>query len=364
MRWARLVETLSVAHEPRDAATAEANFARLPLRDKIALVREAADTRASELTLAFPNVIGVSYGFRRTEKRKRTVIERTPCLKLLVKRKWARGSGDAPGKVPKCLYAYWTVRGKRRLCALPTDVEDAREHARTRPQLPQNVRVRGGDPPVAVRGVLACAVTRERGGERYVVSCQHVLRPGGDIDDAFTRADVSLVDGDGTRIATSVAVRGNLGDVARFSLDAQLARVTDPDAVDAALGEQDVQGFARDEDEALLVAKLFIHTPRGVIEAAVNAMRGDKLVIPYGGVHGNVRHERLIELQTERPTRGGDSGSPVFSRRNGGLLMGMLIAGPPDTTPERPGSLSHAIPAAHLLDPARYIGASGETWKL
>src|SRR5512134_2478738 len=116
MRWARLVETISVAHEPGDRAEAEANFARLPLRDKVALVREAAETRAAELTLAFPNVIGVSYGFRRTEQRKRKVIERIPCVKLLVKRKWAPGTGDVPGKVPRCLFAYWTVRGTRRLC--------------------------------------------------------------------------------------------------------------------------------------------------------------------------------------------------------------------------------------------------------
>jgi hypothetical protein len=369
MRWARRVETTSVAHKPRDHREAEANFDRLSLRDQLALVREAAETRAAELTQAFPNVIAVSYGFRRRERRTRKIIERVPCVKLLVKRKWTRGTGDdVPGKVPKCLYAYWTVRGTRRLCALPTDVEDAREHARTRPHGLSNVRVRAekprdDEPRPSTLGVLACAVRRPD-GVRYAVSCQHVLLPGCVVDDRFAPAAVSVLDGDGKKIATSVAVRGRLGDLTPLSLDAQLARIDDPAAVATALGDLTVQGFARDPDDALLSSRLFIHTPRGVIRAKVNAMRDRTLKIPYGGILGDVAHERLIELQTDEPTRGGDSGSPVFTRADGGQLMGMLIAGPPDTTPNRPGTLSHAIPAAHLLDPDRYIGARGETWKL
>ena len=43
--------------------------------------------------------------------------------------------------------------------------------------------------------------------------------------------------------------------------------------------------------------------------------------------------------------------------------MDMLIAGPPGGTPEKPGSLSYAIPSAHF-DPERYVGASGERWRL
>ncbi len=54
---------------------------------------------------------------------------------------------------------------------------------------------------------------------------------------------------------------------------------------------------------------------------------------------------------------GGDSGSPVVSSKNGGMLLGMHIAGG--------GNLAFMIPAWQLLNPARYKGvASSEVWEL
>ena len=352
--WARRVELATLASQPGDPVAAAAVFARLSPREQVALVREIADTRAAELTRAYADVVAVAYGLRRRRRQGVPQVERTPCVKVLIKRKREKKVVDPRHLVPEHLFAYVTLDGRRQLCAVPTDVEDAHDHNRARPHAPRRVLASPRD----TTGVLTCAITRSPGTAPHVISCRHVLGfPDG------SRAEVTIFAGDGTPVASPEPVAGVMDEAAEISLDGQIARVGDPALARIALGHTVDQAMG-DPDDVLLVEQVFIMTPARTIPARVNAIRRRREHPISYPAWGSICHETLLELAPDLPTRPGDSGSPVLTESNGGLLVGMLIAGPPLTTPDGPGSLSYAIPAAHLLDATRYVGANGERWTL
>jgi trypsin-like peptidase len=363
--WARQVEEATLARRPQNLDEAVQNFRALGFPEQVALVREIAETRAVELTRAYVDIISVAHGFRRCRDALTGVprVRREPCVKILVKRKGGAGARDPRRQVPPSVLAYATVGGVRRLCAVPTDVEDAAEHAGAQPHSPRRVVARVSSTPTAgATGVLTCAIERSsEPGVSYVVSCRHVLSPA-----ATGEPDASDVATEqGRHVATAIEVAGVLDDAAAVSLDSQLARVDEADRASArlALGHSVVVAMS-DEDEVMLPEHLYIVTPTGAIEATVNAIRHTEHFIDYGPGRGReIRHETLIEVETSRPTRGGDSGSPVLTGEDDGVLVGMLIAGPPDTAPQAAGSLSYIIPAWHVLDPQRYRKQE-EQWKL
>jgi len=369
LSWSRRVEQTTLAHTPGDVVDAERACQSLAVQEKALLMQELVNTRAAELCRAHPDVIAVAYGFRRRHDAESDThqIEQEPCVKLLVKRKWQRGFRDPKRELPRHLFAYWAIDGARRLCAIPTDVEDSRKHAGARPHTPQSVMVSAGSPPV-VSGAIACVVERSSDQDQlYVMSCVHVFSPTRSSDPRFHVARVKLENG-GNAVATTVNVAGILSQAAQHSLDSQLAKVDNRAGLTMALGGVQIDGYVRAEGEAMNAADLWIVTPSGPIHATINAFRHEEHSINYGedGRPEDIRHEELIEVQTEHPTRGGDSGSPVLTSPDGGLLVGMLIAGPPDTVSDsETGTLSYVIPAWHLFQPRRYQGAGPtESWKL
>jgi hypothetical protein len=68
---------------------------------------------------------------------------------------------------------------------------------------------------------------------------------------------------------------------------------------------------------------------------------------------GHVAHQLLVESAPEEATQPGDSGSPVMSEPDGGVLLGMRIA----AMNNGPGTrFIYMIPAWQLLDPATSMG--------
>ena len=79
--------------------------------EQLAVAEEVVLTRAVELARAYPNTVAISFGPRRR-----------------VGAKWPPSARRVPpkGTIPRRLLAMATLGGRRMLCAVPTDVEDAR----------------------------------------------------------------------------------------------------------------------------------------------------------------------------------------------------------------------------------------------
>ena len=158
--------------EQRDARRA---YSRLGRAGQFELLQEVVLARGAELRRAYPDLVGIGFGFRtrRKEAGAAPQLLRTPCVVFEVMRKPAFGRSVAASReLPRVLYAFTTIEGRRCLCALPADIRESREFGRAAPhkgsdQLPFGVAVyddANGDP---TGGALTCAV--ERGdGNLYV----------------------------------------------------------------------------------------------------------------------------------------------------------------------------------------------------
>ncbi|MEM6484314.1 MAG: hypothetical protein AAF662_04940 [Pseudomonadota bacterium] len=148
---------------------------------------------------------------------------------------------------------------------------------------------------------------------------------------------------------------GRLENSPGISFDAQLAIVTNRRLLRRALQGVRFTGTARYLSD--LPPRCWIGTTRGAVPAwdPRDVIRPN---IRYSSVLQAVVHLQLVQLSvTNGATDGGDSGGPVMSRRNGGTLLGMHIAGGGRTT--------YFIPAWQLFEPRNYSGASSrERWDL
>jgi hypothetical protein len=329
--------------------------------EQLRLAGEIVLTRGEELRLAYPNVTDVSFGYRRVRDRraKRHRVVPTPCVRFHVERKWhPRTRPHRAGHVPGRLLAFWTVGRDRRLCAVPTDVEDSRIHRRVRAQGKEIVAIWKGTPEF---GVLACGVRRDVVPDRvYGISCRHVLSLSARFFDETTwGADVHVESATSpTVIGPTRAIAGPLGD--EDSFDAQLVEAADRTALRGALGPQPPTRYARDASE--IPSRYDILAPAGAIEAAfVDFLPRPRYVV---GGH-DVGHRALIQSQPRDGTNAGTSGSPVVSK-DGRTLLGMHIAGKSGLDPQGHFvAISYMIPAWQLFDPSNYANVSDqETWTL
>src|SRR5262245_41150828 len=112
-------------------ARATQTWKRLDGAAQMALVCEIVETRSDELRRAYRGVLAVAAGhsrYRRPGARRKSV-DHEPAVTFLVSRKWkTKRPTPRPGDVPARLLAHASVEGLRQLCAVPTDVEDAREY--------------------------------------------------------------------------------------------------------------------------------------------------------------------------------------------------------------------------------------------
>jgi hypothetical protein len=218
--------------------------------------------------------------------------------------------------IPPYLLAVWDVNGHRKLCAVPTDVDETKDYAGASVQshaVQINVDQGFG------RVMLTCALRRSTWPAlAYVMSCRHVLSR----DDRKT-SGASVHAGQPSRpLGTTLGVIGPLEAKRLFSLDAQLAEVTDFDALSDALGGHRLTGLA--QPGTLLPSTCYILTGHGPIR-----VRQSKILLnmplEYSG-RRFIYHDELVKSEfVSDKTKDGDSGSPLVSAEDGGMLLGMHI---------------------------------------
>ena len=353
---------------PGDVREAKRVFSQeLTRPQQMALVQEIVETRAAELCRAYKNVVSLSFGHRRRRNRKTGVQQnvRKPCVRLIVKKKWQGEQDEQPDeKLPKYLFAYWTVKGRRRLCAVPTDVESAEEHAGVRPQSGNwGIEVRfvpRSGQPWKENGGIACVVKR-KGHPRslFAVSCRHVFalsKAWHHVDTSGSAVHVGHVGRDRTWVpfGRTTRVAGPLRESTMLSFDAQLAEVRNGVALRRALNGIRVVGYVKSTSN--FPVSYSILTPRKNLRATFVEFSPNRIVhYGYGRLRA-VRHALVVVSNAE--TIPGDSGSPVVLRTDRGwVLVGMHFAG------DIKNGLAYMLPAWMLLSPATF-GISGETWRL
>lgn len=361
-RWMALTEASTRRWSPGDLKQASRVFDRLLTpAEQMAVVREVVETRTAELVRAYRNVIDVSFGFRRRRSRRSGgyQIVRTPCVRFLVRRKWAGRTKEGPeGKIPERLFAYCRVGGERRLCAVPTDVEDARAFAVTRPEAGK-IEVTFGE--VRVYGAIACGIQRGGYQQAFALSCRHVLS----LSDVCGReptwgASVTVSAAAApTFLGKTRAIAGTLQEAPAPSFDAQLLEVTSLDALRLALDGIRLSNYAVGYQD--VPHRFSILTPRGDVEASLIDFKYDWATYTLRQI-GYISHTMLIMSAPDTPTQPGDSGSPVVSQAQDGMLVGMHIAGVDNGEGNR---FAYMIPAWQLFDPENYNGAANsEEWTI
>ena len=347
--------------EPREHRAAVKTFTNyLGVDDRLSIAKEIVKTRTDELCRAYKNLIGVSCGYRiKTGKQQgdRKLV-RKPCVIFIVDGKWDKNHEEPEQALPAYLYAFWDVGGRRRLCAVPTDVDDVSDYAAIEPQsAPSGIEVPdeivGAEP-----GCVACAVERSsQANQSYLISARHVFSLSEKLHPEQRNSEVRLRT-NRDRVGRTLQITGALQDLPPISFDAQLAKVVHVDAARRALGAIRFSAFAAHEGD--ISDQYWVLTPRGAIKLKRRQVIGGEPPINYhrDGIR-QVIHEELVEsvFATSDTTMPGDSGSPVTTEKSGGVLLGMHIAGS-DTR-------AYAIPSWQLLSPKNYQrAAASETWRL
>jgi len=382
--WARSAEQASLNPPAADLTAALRAFKAL--RDpalQMRLAREAARTRAAELTLAYRNVVMVCAGYKR--KRTRNGQERRqplPCIVFVVRQKWppgSRGPTDAQ-HLPAGLLTYADIEGQRVLVAIPTDVQDASAYAGARSEARRAVYLATEE---RTFGTLTCVVAQQGGGaggqaRRWAMAPLHVLSPWPEL-----QADGPTPGAEASRLAAGVPPAlpptvgrgtsrgGRLRDDGGLSFDVQLAEIPGAAALAAVRDQladmplspqrpwlkqiEDFEALPPGQTFTLLLPDNhpdFHFKPRATALARFEGFMPTAFSIEYevrrAGQpgHARIHHFELLKfaLLKKPGTRGGDSGSPVVLFDDQGLctLVGMHIAGD--------GDFSYAIPAWQLFD--------------
>ena len=237
-------------------AAACAIFAvELTSREQIRLIREVIDTREELFLRAWPAVVALGYGRRRRRAGDdpEVPVDPTPCLTFVVET--ADSGPDPAADLPAFVFAYATVSGIRRLCAIPTDID---------PRVPDDAFELndGADPSriavdtagngILADGVVTCAFTRSHfPGRIFAMSCRHVLSSEtqrSEMPEQFG-LDVVLRTDVRRKVAQTLRIAGPLLDSPAISLDSQLMSVTEADEFAAALGDVRISDVVRDDDE-------------------------------------------------------------------------------------------------------------------
>ncbi len=336
----------------------------LTQRQQLNAAREIVETRTSELCRAYPGVIDVSFGYRlrrdRTGKRHRIVQQ--PCVRFLVARKRDPQRLPRPeDTIPPRLLTYCTIGDQRKLCAVPTDVEDSTLHGATIAHGgPQGIAVKWKD--TSAVGAIACVVERDGvPGTPFAIGCRHVLSLSAWFFNQNTWGATVSVEGNGV-LGVTRAVAGTLQEAPARSFDAQLFEVTDREALREAAGDIVFTGYADSIDD--IPAQYDILTPHGTRRARfVERIEPGRLAYQIGDVW--IAHDvTLIRSQPGPATVEGDSGSPVVTG-DGKMLLGMHLAGIDGKDAQGVyTAAAYMIPAWELLDPANYTGVGTETWTL
>ena len=362
--WMRATKAATLERRPDGAAEALRVFRKeLDLEQRLAVADEIAETRGAELCRAYANVIDIGAGYRtRRDKKGRQRTGKEVAVTFHVSRKW---KGDRDGKardlIPKELFTYVSIKGRRKLCAVPTDVSDANDDGPAETEAPRRrVRVKPPSPLVSGNGSITCIIKRrERDNTVFAISCRHVFSLSRRYHQRAYEAWPIRDFNNNSRIGTTRRIRGALQNSPALSLDAQLCRVTDLAALREVMGNLRFAGVA--SSPSTLPASMRIVTSHGLIK--VKAVGRFSRSLPYS--HPSLRqvvHRTLIKTEFVRrgmATKKGDSGSPLVTPGPNPILIGMHIAR------SKNGKYAYAIPAADFLNPNLYEGASArEKWRV
>ncbi len=358
--WMSVCRHQRLNHNPGSLAQALKVFKKdLAAPKQWSLIEEIVDTRTVELLRAYPDLVDVAAGYKRirTKGVGRQRILKQPCIVFTVRRKRpSQTSSDQNRQLPTALFAYCTVSGERRLCAVPTDVDDARDFGRFYPQgQPRPIEVHAAGN--AAGGVVTCAIERSAHGDKvFAISCRHVFAQS-KMRQPDVTSDASLRFRQGQAVepfGKTTKVRGPLRNGPGLSLDSQLARIDDLDLLRAVLGDLIITDFVRNPDD--WPDNYWLVTPHRAIRAKFSKTTHQPL--DYGRSEiSSVIHRKTVISQLTSETLEGDSGAPLVTGKFGGVLLGMHIAG------DSANKLSLAIPAWQFMFPDFYHGApNSEVW--
>ena len=335
-----------------DRRTAAKRFRDLPRGEQWQLVAEQAKVRSRELCLAFENVVAIKAGLKQTRGKRsgKRRVAKFPCLVFVVRRKPDVEALSDDQTIPKLLPAFWTIDGQRQIVAIPTDVVAFEERPRPFAQVGvgNGVKVVTNSGRHLGSGTVTCVIRREHLPNRlYLMSCNHVLLPG-------ERPKRCVLDTGGTKVAN---VRGPKG---RFALnssiihDARLAELISGIDITALLGNIGYHGtFATGVEN--MPEYCFIHGGRtGVIKVRFVEMDPSE-EIEFNSGRRILRELIRTEFVTTRISAPGDSGAPLMTGRDGGMFLGMHIAGTDRS--------SFAIPAWRLMSTGLY-DTNREEWSI
>ena len=358
---------------------ARKNYRNLDREVQLALASEIVATRSAELCLAYENVVGLAYGLRlRVGSNQMRRVTDTVCVCFVVREKWtATAKVDRKQTIPKELFAYATINGERRLCAVPTDVESAEMYMDAGPSGHREIvdvsQSASNGKSVRAVGALACLVQRPefKPDQTWALSCRHVLSLSLKGNSRLSSGlPVKVRTNRGTTIGKTTAVRGPLR-TSGYSFDAQLLKVSNLKALQstlAGISYDDADSYANGLRD--IPGNYFVLVPRpsgsrrrshAAIPLSMARIHSSH-TLSYGGrINGQVTHRIVIESRANGPQLGpfpGDSGSPVVTRPDGGVLLGMHFGG------KKSGGLSFMIPAWQLLNPRNYGRSREVPWKL
>lgn len=352
-------------------------FADLDLENQRALIAETITCRSAELARAYPDLVSImgGVGYRKNKKGNR-VEKSQPCIIFVVKAKRPAQEMDkikSDKSLPAHLFTYTGLRNQRKLCAIPTDVEDAGDIGVGKPEGSNKAiaaRIPGTN--TGVYGNITALIKRRVSANKtqtFALSCRHVLQVTAKRSNhAYKKISVTTQNDDDA-IAQSTRIRGFLRPSSKGpSFDAQLAEFLqggrDIVRTYSLLGKTNVEPLT---SPSKLPRKLTLYAPRNA--QITNRANGQKIslsgatltgsiLMKYTNVPGNVLHRGVIKAYSGGATRGGDSGSPVLSK-DGSIFVGMHIGS------TRDGKYSIILPAWLLLNPAIYTANNDlEEWEL
>lgn len=353
-----------LARDTRELAEARRLFEELPPELRRRLAVELARTRKLELRRAYRSLVAVGAGFRlkQHENGGAATVRDEPCVVLTVRTKRPHGQIAPRQRLPTELLCYVEHNGARRLCAVPTDVDQQAASANATPQVGVDVEPPAGNEPN--QGSVACIIQRRDDlDDSWLVSARHVLGHSGWLAVAAPVTTVQPRGGGVPFAEASTFFRGAVSDAFVPSCDVQLARVTDSDAARAALSGLRFDDYVLEHEE--IPRHLFVLTHRGALPVSFfQAAPGAAFPIDYDAAGANaVVHETVLVcvLDQGAVTVDGDSGSPLATAPEGGRLVGMHVA----SNQHQGGDRIFAVPAWELLTPENYNpNASGEEWAL
>jgi len=374
--WSAHAERLALDGRAPQLSEAKRNYRLIDDRAlKLQLAREIAQTRAPELTLGYRNLVGVVAGFKRkSNKLGKAALTREPCVIFIVRSKWRSKTTGGDQRLPSHVTAFADWQGRRRMVAVPTDVQlETGWIAATQGLSAVQVKVGSRQD----FGTLACVVkvSQSQHYDYCGLSALHVLSPpwltGNGLPCAGHAVQgLSAPGGGAVPWGTSILAGGMLPPSPDIGFDAQLANLTDWRSVRKQLGQQNV----------LSLSEPFVQTParfdelvtadggatfeilipdnhpkapgRPRLFAVFDSYIERGVPIAYQTGEGGERYVSHFELLKLAPlggqtTRPGDSGSLVVLHTGSRYtIVGMHIAGG--------NGFSCVLPAWQLFSPFNY----------